>query len=168
MNRLKSLLYLLGIVAFLSIRTAYSATTIILNEENDNIEATSTAKPSPAAAAAATETAKASRKPSANDNGAGGKCEQIQLPMCLNMPYNQTSMPNQFNHQSQQEAAMEAHQFWALVEINCAKELRFFLCSMYTPICLSDYTRPIRACRSVCKSNLSSYFMSARKQVIEY
>jgi len=59
-------------------------------------------------------------------------------------------MPNLFNHESQDEAAMEAHQFWALVEINCAPELRFFLCSLYTPICLPSYPEPIKACKSVC------------------
>lgn len=78
------------------------------------------------------------------------KCEEITVPMCRNMEYNMTTMPNQFNHETQQEAAAEAHQFWALVEINCAKELRFFLCSMYTPICLPNYAQPVKACRSVC------------------
>ena len=56
-------------------------------------------------------------------NDPNGKCEEITVPMCRNMEYNMTSMPNQFNHETQAEAAMEAHQFWALVEINCAKEL---------------------------------------------
>lgn len=84
------------------------------------------------------------------DQANNGKCEEITVPMCRNMEYNMTSMPNQFNHETQAEAAMEAHQFWALVEINCAKELRFFLCSLYTPICLPNYPKPIRACRSVC------------------
>lgn len=79
-----------------------------------------------------------------------GKCEEISVPMCRNLQYNMTSMPNQFNHETQHEAAMEAHQFWALVEINCAKELKFFLCSMYTPICLPNYKQPVKACRSVC------------------
>jgi len=85
-----------------------------------------------------------------NTNTNNKKCEEITVPMCRNMEYNLTSMPNQFNHETQQEAAMEAHQFWALVEINCAKELRFFLCSMYTPICLPNYAQPIKACKSVC------------------
>lgn len=78
------------------------------------------------------------------------RCEPIRVPMCQNLEYNQTTMPNQFKHQSQDEAAMEVHQFWALVEINCAAELKFFLCSMYTPICLPSYQKPIKACRSVC------------------
>ena len=80
----------------------------------------------------------------------GGKCQEITVPMCKNIEYNATSMPNQFNHETQYEAAMEAHQFWALVEINCSKDLRFFLCSMYTPICVPNYSQRIRACKSVC------------------
>lgn len=63
-------------------------------------------------------------------------CEPITVPMCQNLEYNMTSMPNQFEHASQSEAAADAHQFWALVEFNCARELKFFLCSMYTPICI--------------------------------
>ena len=88
-------------------------------------------------------------KPQLN-NDQNGKCEEITVPMCRNMEYNMTSMPNQFNHETQAEAAMEAHQFWALVEINCAKELRFFLCSLYTPICVPNYPQRIKACKSVC------------------
>nr|QVK45715.1 G protein-coupled receptor [Proales similis] len=78
------------------------------------------------------------------------RCEFISLPMCRDLPYNQTVMPNQFNHVDQQEAAMEAHQFYALVQIGCSADIKFFLCSMYTPICLPDYERPVPACRSVC------------------
>ncbi|OUC47919.1 fz domain protein, partial [Trichinella nativa] len=62
-----------------------------------------------------------------------------------------TQMPNQFNHQTQEEAGMEVHQFWPLVEIICSPDLRFFQCSMYTPICIADYPKPLPACRSVCE-----------------
>lgn len=79
-----------------------------------------------------------------------GRCESITVPMCQNLAYNLTSMPNQFEHTSQSEAAAEAHQFWALVEINCSSDLKFFLCSMYTPICIPEYNKPVKACRSVC------------------
>ncbi|RNA27510.1 frizzled-8 [Brachionus plicatilis] len=78
------------------------------------------------------------------------KCQEITVPMCRNIEYNMTAFPNQFNHESQQEAAAEAHQFWPLVEINCAKDLKFFLCSMYTPICVPSYPQSIKACKSVC------------------
>ncbi|MBN3307261.1 FZD5 protein, partial [Amia calva] len=71
--------------------------------------------------------------------------------MCKGIGYNLTYMPNQFNHDTQDEAGLEAHQFWPLVEIQCSPDLLFFLCSMYTPICLPDYRKPLPPCRSVCE-----------------
>lgn len=47
------------------------------------------------------------------------------------------------------------HQFWPLVEIQCSDDLRFFLCSMYTPICIEDYAGNLPACRSVCERAVS-------------
>lgn len=44
----------------------------------------------------------------------------------------------------------QVHQFWPLVEIKCSPDLKFFLCSVYTPICMTDYHKPLPACRSVC------------------
>ncbi|CAM9846840.1 unnamed protein product [Lampetra planeri] len=70
--------------------------------------------------------------------------------MCKGIGYNQTYMPNAFNHDSQDEAGLEVHQFWPLVEIHCSPDLLFFLCSMYTPICLHDYRKPLPPCRAVC------------------
>lgn len=35
------------------------------------------------------------------------KCEPITVPMCRNIQYNMTHMPNQFNHETQQDAAVE-------------------------------------------------------------
>nr|6WW2_R Chain R, Frizzled-5,Soluble cytochrome b562 [Homo sapiens] len=78
-------------------------------------------------------------------------CQEITVPMCRGIGYNLTHMPNQFNHDTQDEAGLEVHQFWPLVEIQCSPDLRFFLCSMYTPICLPDYHKPLPPCRSVCE-----------------
>ena len=78
-------------------------------------------------------------------------CEPITVPMCRDVGYNLTHMPNQFHHYSQEEVGLEVHQFWPLVEIRCSADLRFFLCSMYTPICLEDYQKPLPPCRGVCE-----------------
>ncbi|XP_075591962.1 frizzled-5-like isoform X2 [Dermatophagoides farinae] len=43
------------------------------------------------------------------------------------------------------------HQFWPLVEINCSDDLKFFLCSMYAPICIEEYPGHIPSCKSVCE-----------------
>lgn len=79
------------------------------------------------------------------------RCEEISIPMCRGIGYNMTSMPNQLNHETQEEAGLEVHQFWPLVEINCSEDLKFFLCSVYTPICIEEYAQPLQACRSVCE-----------------
>lgn len=71
--------------------------------------------------------------------------------MCRGIGYNLTYMPNQFNHETQEEAGLEVHQFWPLVEIQCSPHLRFFLCSMYAPICIPNYHKPLPACRNVCE-----------------
>lgn len=78
-------------------------------------------------------------------------CLEISVPLCRGIGYNYTYMPNQFNHDTQDEAGLEVHQFWPLVEIQCSPDLRFFLCSLYTPICLEDYKKPLPPCRSVCE-----------------
>ncbi|XP_028820357.1 frizzled-5 [Denticeps clupeoides] len=78
-------------------------------------------------------------------------CEPITVPMCKGIGYNLTYMPNLFNHDTQEEVGLEVHQFWPLVRIRCSADLLFFLCSMYTPICLPDYRKPLPPCRSVCE-----------------
>ena len=79
------------------------------------------------------------------------KCQEITIPMCRGIGYNMTYMPNQFNHDTQDEAGLEVHQFWPLVEIKCSPDLKFFLCSMYAPICMDNYHKRLPACRSVCE-----------------
>lgn len=78
-------------------------------------------------------------------------CEQIKVPFCMNLAYNTTKMPNLLDHQSQEEAGLEVHQFYPLVKINCSSDLKLFLCSIYLPVC-SILDRPIPPCRSLCLS----------------
>ncbi|CAB3376796.1 Hypothetical predicted protein [Cloeon dipterum] len=81
----------------------------------------------------------------------GPRCKEITIPMCKGVRYNYTSMPNSLNHETQDDAGMEVHQFWPLVEIGCSGDLLFFLCSIYVPICIEDHYLPLPACRSVCE-----------------
>lgn len=62
-------------------------------------------------------------------------CEPVRTPMCTSMPYNLTRMPNSFHHSTQDNANLAISQFQALVNTNCSNVLRFFLCTMYVPIC---------------------------------
>lgn len=78
------------------------------------------------------------------------KCERITIPMCKEMPYNYTSMPNLLGHFTQAEAAIHVHEFMPLVDINCSPHLRFFLCSLYSPMCTSVVHTAIPSCRALC------------------
>eukprot|EP00105_Crassostrea_gigas_P007431 XP_011421677.1 PREDICTED: frizzled-7-A [Crassostrea gigas] len=78
-----------------------------------------------------------------------GKCEPISIPLCKDMPYNWTIMPNLLNHQKQEDAGLEVHQFFPLVKVQCSPKLKFFLCTMYAPMC-TILEKAIPPCRSLC------------------
>jgi len=40
-----------------------------------------------------------------------GRCEKITIPLCLDMKYNMTRMPNLIGHATQAEAAMQVRYF---------------------------------------------------------
>ncbi|XP_033740080.1 frizzled-9-like [Pecten maximus] len=80
------------------------------------------------------------------------RCERITIPMCLDMKYNLTRMPNLVGHHNQKDAAIQIHQFLPLVQLSCSRLLRFFLCSLFAPMCteMGDETFIIPVCRSMC------------------
>jgi len=92
-----------------------------------------------------------SSKTSITSSNSGSKCQEITIPMCKGIGYNLTELPNQFNHDTQEEAGMEVHQYWPLVEIKCSSDLKFFICSLYVPICMEDFTGTVPVCKSVCE-----------------
>ena len=46
-----------------------------------------------------------------------GRCEPISIPLCKDIIYNETIMPNLLNHQHQDDAGLEVHQFFPLVKV---------------------------------------------------
>ena len=60
-----------------------------------------------------------------------------------------TIMPNLLNHRKQDDAGLEVHQFYPLVKVNCSPYLKFFLCTMYAPVC-TVLEQPIPPCRLLC------------------
>ncbi|XP_047484369.1 uncharacterized protein LOC125036046 [Penaeus chinensis] len=79
------------------------------------------------------------------------KCEAISIPLCKDLPYNMTIVPNLLNHDSQEEAGLEVHQFFPLVKVQCSPDLQNFLCSVYAPVC-NALGRPIPPCQRLCVS----------------
>lgn len=61
-------------------------------------------------------------------------------------------MPNFIGHTNQKDAAIQVHEFIPLVQFGCSRLLKFFLCSLYAPMCTEqvDETLVIPACRSMC------------------
>nr|XP_025858237.1 frizzled-7 [Vulpes vulpes] len=79
-----------------------------------------------------------------------GFCQPISIPLCTDIAYNQTILPNLLGHTNQEDAGLEVHQFYPLVKVQCSPELRFFLCSMYAPVC-TVLDQAIPPCRSLCE-----------------
>ena len=80
-----------------------------------------------------------------------GRCEAITIPLCKEILYNETIFPNLLNHQKQEDAGLEVHQFYPLVKVKCSPDLQIFLCSVYAPVC-TVLDKPIPPCRSLCLS----------------
>ena len=78
-----------------------------------------------------------------------GKCEPIQIPLCKDISYNETMMPNILNHQTQEDAGMEVHQFFPLIKVQCSEQLKWFLCVVYVPVC-TVLQEAIPPCQSLC------------------
>ena len=78
-----------------------------------------------------------------------GKCEDISFPLCTNIPYNQTIMPNLLGHRTQNEARLEINQFHPIIQSQCSPHLRYFLCTFYIPVC-TVLDEAIPPCKSLC------------------
>lgn len=83
------------------------------------------------------------------------KCEPLNtdvLQLCKDIAYNETRFPNFMKHKSQQEAAVETTLYLPLIKINCSPVLKLFLCSLYAPPCIRNYSQSIlKPCREMCE-----------------
>ncbi len=78
-----------------------------------------------------------------------GTCQTITVPLCTDLPYTETFLPNSLGHKNQEDISLEIHQFAPLVRVECSPHLKLFLCSVYTPECVSRKPRP--PCRTLCE-----------------
>lgn len=84
--------------------------------------------------------------------GKKAKCQKITIPLCANIGYNTTRFPNFLGQENEEDAAAKIHEFTPLVAVNCAPQLRFFLCSVFAPMCAEGLDHPIYSCRSMCEA----------------
>lgn len=76
-------------------------------------------------------------------------CQPISVPLCQDLPYTQTALPNALGHKTQEDISMEINQFVPLVKVQCSPHLKPFLCSVYTPECVAGKVRS--PCRTLCE-----------------
>ncbi|XP_026756289.1 frizzled-10 [Galleria mellonella] len=86
----------------------------------------------------------------AQEESEGGKCERIQLPLCQDLRYNWTVMPNLMGHKDQKEAAEAMVAFAGILASGCSVHARFLLCSAFTPLCTEQVSGSVSACRALC------------------
>lgn len=84
--------------------------------------------------------------------GKKSKCQKITIPLCTNIGYNTTRFPNFLGQEDEEDAAAKIQEFTPLVAVNCAPQLRFFLCSVFAPMCAEGIDHPIYSCRSMCEA----------------
>ena len=80
------------------------------------------------------------------------KCERIRVPECDG--WNFTLVPNEFlGIETQIDAKTRIAEFKPLYRVNCAPELKLFICAMSVPLCFwKDGTpTPVYPCRSMCE-----------------
>lgn len=89
-----------------------------------------------------------------NNAVAPATCQPITLALCKDLPYTETILPNVLGHGTQEAAGLQMHQFVPLIKVDCSPHLRTFLCSAYTPKCVSGKPKP--PCRLLCELVRSS------------
>ena len=73
-------------------------------------------------------------------------------PFLIAKTYNTHTLRDQtyfLSRKWQENAALEMHQYQPLVTVKCSPTLQLFLCSVYTPVCVSGRSLP--PCKALCE-----------------
>ncbi|XP_078572837.1 uncharacterized protein LOC144859782 [Branchiostoma floridae x Branchiostoma japonicum] len=86
------------------------------------------------------------------------ECEEVEIPMCVDLPYSLTSYPNFLGHAVQSEAAQDIQRFHPLAKMPCSPDILSFICTLYAPPCDKKTAEgtALPPCREFCQSSRSS------------
>ncbi|MCP9258000.1 Frizzled-4 [Dirofilaria immitis] len=79
------------------------------------------------------------------------RCELIEIPLCKDIPYKYTYFPNSLLQPDQQSLQTQTEHFKPLIKTNCNPHIKFFICSVFAPMCPEHMPQAVTSCRSVCE-----------------
>uniref|UniRef100_A0A7E4VRH7 Frizzled-4 n=1 Tax=Panagrellus redivivus TaxID=6233 RepID=A0A7E4VRH7_PANRE len=83
------------------------------------------------------------------DQTTKSQCQPIDVPLCQDLPYNMTIHPNPiFPHDQQSD---QTEHFRPLIKTKCNPHIKFFVCSVFAPMCPIQLPQAVTSCRSVCE-----------------
>ncbi|XP_029964474.1 secreted frizzled-related protein 2-like [Salarias fasciatus] len=74
------------------------------------------------------------------------------LSLCHGIGYRRMWVPNLLGHDSLREAQQQSAAWLPLISKRCHRDTGKFLCSLFSPVCLSELRGPVSPCRSLCEA----------------
>uniref|UniRef100_T1DBN2 Fzd-4-2 n=1 Tax=Dendrocoelum lacteum TaxID=27895 RepID=T1DBN2_9PLAT len=80
------------------------------------------------------------------------QCVIIKDPACQGIQYTKTKMPNLAGITNQEDSAKRLHDYHPLINAECSNYFRFFLCTVYFPMCSDALGSPsiVYPCKQLC------------------
>ncbi|XP_029466632.1 secreted frizzled-related protein 2 [Rhinatrema bivittatum] len=73
------------------------------------------------------------------------------LLLCHGIEYPNMRLPNLLGHESMKEVLQQASSWIPLLQKQCHRDTKKFLCSLFAPVCIDDLDETIQPCRSLCE-----------------
>lgn len=74
------------------------------------------------------------------------------LSLCHGIGYRHMRVPNLLGHDTLREAQQQSAAWLPLISKLCHRDTKKFLCSLFAPVCLPEYSGPVSPCRSLCET----------------
>uniref|UniRef100_A0AC35TPQ7 FZ domain-containing protein n=1 Tax=Rhabditophanes sp. KR3021 TaxID=114890 RepID=A0AC35TPQ7_9BILA len=76
------------------------------------------------------------------------KCIPIDIGICKDIPYNYTFPNPNFSYDT---SILHTDHFKPLIRTNCNPHIKFFVCSVFAPMCPVGLPQAVTSCKSVCE-----------------